>query len=105
MPLTLLPERRKRLQSHLSQTLPSTAAFLLMQREPGKKISEEKGERPRVSWPLALRAVRGWLEPWIMLRRYWSGWSPQPPPPALQVLLQWLERGQALAPYRSAWPS
>src|SRR5712692_2872681 len=68
----------------------------------GKKISEEKGERPRVSWPLALRAVRGWLEPWIMLRRYWSGWSPQPPPPALQVLLQWLERGQAIALYSSA---
>jgi hypothetical protein len=44
-------------------------------------VAEEKGERPRVSWPLALRAVRGWLEPWIMLRRYWSGWSPQPPPP------------------------
>src|SRR6266849_469593 len=66
MPLTLLPARRKRRKRHRSQELPSTAAFLLRQREPGKKISEEKGERPRVSWPVALRAVRGWLEPWIM---------------------------------------
>ena len=102
MPLTLLPARRKRRKRYRSQKLPPTSAFLLMQREPGKKISEEKGQRPRVSWPLALRAVRGWLEPWIMLRRYWSGWSPLPPPPALQVLLQWLERGQAIALYSSA---
>ena len=27
---------------------------------------------------MALRAVRGWLEPWIMLRRYWHGWSQLP---------------------------
>jgi len=51
-----------------------------MQWERGKKISEETGERPHVSWPLALRAVRGWLEPWIMLRRYWRAWSEQPLP-------------------------
>lgn len=38
----------------------------------GKKINEGKGMRPQVSWPMALRAVRGWLEPWIMLRRYWE---------------------------------
>ena len=24
------------------------------------------------------RAVHGWLEPWIMLRRYWNGWSQLP---------------------------
>src|SRR5260370_41920890 len=102
MPLTLLPARRKRRKRYRSQKLPPTSAFLLTQREPGKKISEEKGERPRVSWPLALRAVRGWLEPWIMLRRYWSGGSPQRPPPALQFLLQWLEHGQGTALYSSA---
>jgi hypothetical protein len=55
-----------------------------------------------MSWPKALRAVRAWLEPWIMLRRYWNGWSLLPPPPALQCLLHWLERGQALALYSSA---
>ncbi|GHP00572.1 hypothetical protein KSF_106190 [Reticulibacter mediterranei] len=73
-----------------------------MVQEPGKKISEERAARPQVSWPVALRTVRGWLEPWIMLRRYWNGWSQQPPPPALQLLLQCLERGQAIALYSSA---
>jgi SRSO17 transposase len=68
----------------------------------GKKISKEHGSRPQVSWPVALRAVRGWLEPWIMLRRYWNGWSPLPPPPALQFLLCWLERGYAISLYSSA---
>jgi hypothetical protein len=73
-----------------------------MRQERGKKISEEKRMRPQMSWPRALRAVRGWLEPWIMLRRYWNGWSLLPPPPPLQCLLHWLERGQALALYSSA---
>ncbi|MFL5706017.1 MAG: hypothetical protein ACJ8AG_24800, partial [Ktedonobacteraceae bacterium] len=61
-----------------------------------------KCSKPQVSWPGALRAVRGWLEPWIMLRRYWSGWSPLPPPPALQLLLSWLEQGHAIPLYNSA---
>ncbi len=73
-----------------------------MGQQQGKKISEARGVRPQVSWPLALRAVRAWLEPWIMLRRYWSGWSQQPPPPALQLLLSWLEHGHAIALYSSA---
>jgi hypothetical protein len=68
----------------------------------GKKISEGKGVRPQVSWPMALRAVRGWLEPWIMLRRYWHGWSQLPPPPAVQLLLSRLEQGHAISLYSSA---
>ena len=64
-----------------------------------EKISEETRERPHVSWPVALRAVRGWLEPWIMLRRYWRAWSEQPPPPLLQCLLEQLGRGQRLFLY------
>ena len=74
-------------------------AFLLMQWERGKKISAETRARPPVSWPVALRAVRGWLEPWIMLRRYWRAWSEQPPPPLLQGLLEQLGRGQRLFLY------
>ena len=36
---------------------------------PGRR--ERRGRRPLlVSWPEALRAVRGWLEPWVMLRGY-----------------------------------
>ncbi|GHO61689.1 hypothetical protein KSC_005810 [Ktedonobacter sp. SOSP1-52] len=68
----------------------------------GKKITTAHERRPQVSWPAALRVVRGWLEPWIMLRRYWSGWSSLPPPPAVQRLFQGLERGQGLALYSSA---
>lgn len=55
--------------------------------------------RPRVSWPLALRQVRAWLEPWIMLARYWRGWSTRPPPPALQALLDWVGRGHPIRLY------
>ena len=73
-----------------------------MGQERGKKIGAGKGVRPQVSWPLALRAVRGWLEPWIMLRRYWRGWSQLPPPPALQLLLGRLEQGHAIPLYSSA---
>ena len=43
--------------------------------------------------------VRAWLEPWIMLGRYWRAWSPLPPPPALQALLAWVQRGFPLYLY------
>src|SRR4028119_1624396 len=49
--------------------------------------------RPEVSWPAALRKVRAWLEPWLMLRRYWRAWSQLPPPPDLQALLASLQHG------------
>lgn len=65
----------------------------------GKKISAGQRQRPLMSWPLALRAVRSWLEPWIMLRRYWRGWSDRPPPPPLQDLFEQLEHGQQLFLY------
>jgi hypothetical protein len=50
----------------------------------------ERGERrtPAVSWPQALRAVRGWLEPYVMLNRYWRAYSGMPPPSALRRLLE-----------------
>ena len=53
----------------------------------------------RRSWPLALRRVRAWLEPGIMLGRYWRAWSAKPPPPALQQLLDWLWEGHAIYLY------
>ena len=40
-----------------------------------KNQAGRSGTRPRVCWPAALRRVRAWLEPWIMLRRYWRAWS------------------------------
>jgi hypothetical protein len=52
--------------------------------------------RPAVTWPLALRRVRAWLEPWVMLRRYWRGWSTRPPPLPLQTLLTTPARGRPI---------
>jgi hypothetical protein len=89
-------------RGHLSRKCLHSKAFLPQRQERGKKISEEQEMRPQLSWPRALRAVRGWLEPWIMLRRYWRGWSQLPLPPALQLLLRWLERGYAISLYSSA---
>lgn len=54
-----------------------------------------------MSWSMALRAVRAWLEPWIMLKRYWRAWSEQSPPPLLQCLLDLLARGQPIFLYRT----
>ncbi len=80
----------------LSSSSPADAAGT------GGKIGEGKGTRPQVFWPVALRAVRSWLKPWIMLRRYWRGWSQLPPPPALQFLLGKLEQGHPIPLYSSA---
>ncbi len=62
------------------------------------------GERPRgvhwhVSWPEAVRAVRAWLEPWMLLTRWWQAWSDRPPPPALRALLEWLWEGHPIDCY------
>ena len=61
-------------------------------REGGKR-------RPRVSWPQALRAVRRWLEPYVMLRRYWGTFSGMPPPPELKALLERVFSGRGLYLY------
>ncbi|MBO0780089.1 MAG: hypothetical protein J2P37_14795 [Ktedonobacteraceae bacterium] len=67
--------------------------------ERGKKIRQGNGQRFQMSWPRALRAVRSWLEPWILLRRYWRAWSEQPPPGPLQGLVEALAHGQHLFLY------
>jgi Transposase DDE domain len=54
---------------------------------------------PRPSWPMALRQVRGWLDPWTFLGRCWRAWSTAPPPPELQALVEWLAAGRALYLY------
>jgi len=86
-------------EKHLSRQLLKSQRFLSMWQQRGKKLSKETGSRPSLCWPVALRAVRGWLEPWIMLRRFWRAWSEQPPPPLLQHLLDQLGRGQGLFLY------
>jgi hypothetical protein len=47
----------------------------------------------------ALRAVRGWLEPWIMLRRYWRAFCGMPPPQELRALLDRVFSGRGLYLY------
>jgi hypothetical protein len=49
-----------------------------------------------VSWPEALRAVRGWLEPWVMLWRYWRAFSDKPPPKEIRLLLERVFSGREL---------
>ena len=62
--------------------------------------TEPTGSRqPLLSWPKALRAVRAWLEPWVLLQRFWWAWSSQPLPPPLQQLLDYLARGSPLYLY------
>src|SRR5262245_6569274 len=86
-------------------------ASMTCKRQPGKAVSPRRAlsggknqagaglQRPDLCWPAALRKVRAWLEPWLMLRRYWRAWSPSPPPPELQALLTWVQRGFPLYLY------
>src|SRR5690242_5398677 len=60
------------------------------------KKSGEPGRRPNLAWPQALRQVRAWLEPYILLKRYWQAFSPLPPPLPLQHLLDWLWHSNAI---------
>jgi hypothetical protein len=54
-----------------------------------------------VSWPVALRRVRGWLTPWVALGRWWRGWSPASPPAQLRLLLDAAHAGRPLHLYLS----
>jgi hypothetical protein len=62
--------------------------------------SVEGGKRrPQGSWPEALRAVRGWLEPYVMLWRYWRAFTDLPPPKELKALLERTFSGEGLYLY------
>jgi hypothetical protein len=65
----------------------------------GKEGESEKEHRPPLSWPLALRQVQSWLNPWVMLWRFWRAWSKAPPPPQLQALLDAVGGGHSLNVY------
>jgi hypothetical protein len=54
---------------------------------------------PLPSWPVALRRVRSWLDPWTFLGRCWRAWSGAPPPPELQALLDQVFIGRPLHVY------
>lgn len=58
-----------------------------------------KKSRLLLCWPEALRRIRTWLEPYIMLWRYWKAYSAKPPPEELKVLLELLFSGRGLYLY------
>jgi hypothetical protein len=66
----------------LSQQAARTAAL-------GAHRSSPSAVDPAAAWPIALRRVRGWLNPWRELQRLWRAWSTSPPPPPLQAMLEW----------------
>jgi hypothetical protein len=69
---------------------------------PGEKSSSAAKLSFGLAWPEALRQVRSWLEPAIMLKRYWCAYSPAPPPLGLQELLVWLRQGNGINIYSTA---
>ncbi len=83
-------------QTFLTQLVPTAVS---QENKVEKKKEAEIPIRPQVSWPKALRAVRAWLEPWVLLQRFWQAWSTHPPSPQLQTLVDCLGRGQALFLY------
>jgi len=74
-------------------------------RHRGQNLAAERGgpraalPQPAPSWPRALRAVRAWLSPWIVLQRWWQAWSDRPPPPQLQALMNSVAAGHGLHLY------
>jgi hypothetical protein len=72
---------------------------------PTSTARAERGERKIEKswllscWPEALRRVRRWLEPYVMLWRYWKAYSEKPPPEELRVLLELLFSGRGLYLY------
>jgi hypothetical protein len=54
--------------------------------EQGKEIES----RHLLCWPEALRKVRTWLEPYVMLMRYWKAYSEKPPPKELRRQFEWV---------------
>jgi hypothetical protein len=65
----------------------------------GEKRSDAPHKAPDLSWPVALRRVRAWLEPYVMLMRYWRAFSDLPPPEELKALLEWVFSGKGLYLY------
>lgn len=41
----------------------------------------------------------GWLEPWVMLWRYWRAFSYRPPPKELKALLELVSSGRSIYLY------
>ncbi len=66
---------------------------------PERGGTESSPGTEQTSWPKALRAVRAWLTPWLLLQRCWTAWTNKPPPRELQQLLNAVGSGHALNLY------
>lgn len=51
---------------------------------------------------MALRQVRGWLEPWWRVWRYWHAWTTLPPPAELQHVLDWVGQGRGIEMFNTS---
>jgi len=54
---------------------------------------------PPLSWPQALRKIRSWMQPYVMLLRYWRAYTDLPPPEELRALLSRLFAAEGLQLY------
>src|SRR5215213_5934924 len=87
-----------------SRTLSHRTSRTYPRRRRGGKEPDDDDEKEQEippSWPVALRGVRGWLDPWVMLWRYWRAWSKAPPPPQLRALLDAVGKGHSRSMYTS----
>lgn len=50
-------------------------------------------------WPRALRAIRSWLTPAIILNRWWRAWTDTDPPSELQALIDAVTNGHGIDLY------
>jgi hypothetical protein len=80
--------------------LPTEELAQKTENDPTSAEAAGRGKRrPGAFWPETLRAVRGWLEPYVMLNRYWRAFSAKPPPPRLKALLERTFSGRGLYLY------
>ena len=70
-----------------------------MENDPSADWEGSGKRRPVASWPEALRSVREWLEPYVVLWRYWKTFSGMPTPKELRALLESVFSGKGLYLY------
>jgi len=97
--LTLLWQKRARLCESICQAIGRRHKRSRLMKGLGEKKELAKVAQPPITWPQALRAVRAWLSPWVLLRRDFQAWSRQPPPRPLRLLLEFLCQGLPLYLY------
>ena len=68
----------------------------MMMRVGGKRKTDTE---PPLSWPQALRKIRSWLQPYVVLLRYWRAYTELPPPEEFEVLLGRLFSAEGLYLY------